>query len=580
MLSQIKVKHFAIIDELEMNFENGLNVISGETGSGKSVLLKALALMMGEKSHADSIKTGETQASVEAEFNIKSRNDIKKSLIQSGFTDTTELKDVEPTMIIRRVFTTDGKNRVYINGHMSTLQQLKEIVSPLIEVTGHPSPLIEITGQHENRNLQSKIYHLEMLDHYLGLSAIRQDVGIKFHELSHLTERLAQLRADIKTRTQRLDFLTFQRDEIKTLNLIPNEDEILINDIRRARESTKYYEFIENAEASLYSDEDSCLVRLHRVVQKGQELAVNDLKLAEMLKPMIDARAVIEASTFELRDYARNLHVDPDELDAKETRLSQIRKLQKKFGPSVDNILSQLVVIEAEIATLDNFEIEIDSIEKKTTQLNKTLRELAEKLHASRMKGVNTLIQSVNSELEELNMKGVQFSVAISLLENIGPSGITDLEFTIQNSKKDVPRALGKFASGGELSRILLSLKRVVGHNELPRTYIFDEVDAGVSGVTAEKVGRKLKAISKGQQVISVTHLPQVAAFADCHFSIFKTNKKSGPSMQVQVLNKEERIQEVARMLSGEKITAASIANAKDLIKCIKVPGPKMHINE
>jgi DNA repair protein RecN (Recombination protein N) len=292
-----------------------------------------------------------------------------------------------------------------------------------------------------------------------------------------------------------------------------------------------------------------------------------DPSLPSKLSNLEQAQSLIGETLFDLSQYLKTVDVDGSELESMETRLSDLRKIQKKFGPTVDDILKSLLEMEIEISQLQKSELTLESHKKEVEVLRKELTKLAEDLHSRRSKGVKLLVDSVNGELEELNMKGVMFQVRIEKLLELSSTGFSDVEFLSQTSPKDPARALSKFASGGELSRILLALKRVVGSSQYPRTYLFDEVDTGVSGPTAEKVGKKLKSIAKGQQVICVTHLPQVAAFGDSHFLIQKIQKKDHVQMEVLDLDFQERVGEIARLISGEKITKTSKAHAEELLK-------------
>jgi DNA repair protein RecN (Recombination protein N) len=560
MLTELKVANFAIIDRVDVFFKKGFNVLSGETGSGKSLLLKSLALLMGDKSTVDTIKTGCEQATVEGSFDVSDRDDIQKRIHELGI----DLQD--GTLVVRRILAKDGKNRVYINGSLSTLQQLREIVSPLVEITGHNIPLIEMTGQHENRNLQSKAYHLEMIDQYLGTTTLRNEVQSQFAQISDLRTELETLQENAKQKTQRLDFLVFQRDEIESLNLKVGEETELENQMLRLKSSEKLSEFVSSAEEALYSQEDSALVRIHRILSRGSDLALKDPTLQEKLEPLTTAKTLIEEVVYELRDYGQELQSNPEALQEIEERMSRLRRIQKKFGTSVEQILTELKKFNEEIASLEGSEVRIETLTAEIADTEKTLLKKASQLHEKRKRGAKTFEESVQKELEDLNMKGLLFSVSVKELPHLSASGISEVEFMVQPSKKDAPRALAKFASGGELSRVLLSLKRVVGTSDFPRTYLFDEVDAGVSGMTAEKVGKKLKSIAKGQQVICITHLPQVAAFADSHHLINKVQSAKGVRTEVLELNKEDQVKEIARMLSGEKITKASMDHAKELL--------------
>ena len=565
MLMELKVSHFAIINHLELSFRPGLNILSGETGAGKSVVLKSLALLMGEKSESDTVRSGQEQATIEGLFDLEQRPDVRQRLNELGV--LTE----EDTLVVRRVINAAGKSKVYLNGQLSALSSLREAVTPLIAVTGRDAvgdsaPLIEMTGQHDNRDLQSRAYHLDLLDHYCGAMKLRHNYATKFSRLHELNSEIVRLENDSRTRTQRLDFLVYQRDEISALNLMAGEDETLEAQVSRLRYSTRLVDFVGEAQASLYGNEDAVTVRLHHLLTRAIELKTADSTLVERLAPLQQAKTLVEDLVYELREYSRSLLADPEELNRSEERLSQIRRLQKKFGGGVSEILAQLSEIDNEISRLESADTNLAALMEEKTSLSKELRKLADNLHVRRGNGAVLLSQSVNDELSDLNMKGVKFGVKITALEELHPTGASEVEFTIQASKKDEPRPLAKFASGGELSRILLALKRTVGHSDLPRTYLFDEVDTGVSGQTAEKVGRKLKAIAAGQQVICVTHLPQVAAFADFHYVIEKGTGRGGVEMSINQLNKTERVREIARLISGEKITSTSLEHARQLL--------------
>ncbi len=560
MLIELKVKNFAIIENLSLNFGSGLNVLSGETGAGKSVLLKSLSLMMGEKAEADVVRSGVESAVIEGYFDLTERPDVLEQLEELGLDVTDE------TLVVRRIIATGGKGKVYLNGALSPLSSLRSIVAPLITLTGRTTPLIEMTGQHDNRHLQSKTYHLEVLDQYAGTWTLRVDFEKQFEKLKAVIAEISRLEDANRSREQRLDFLRFQRDEIEALGLQPGEDEEIETKVSRMRNSTRLIEFVSQSVESLYSNDDAVMVALHQVLQRAGELTSVDPVLAQKLAPLHEAKTLLEDAIFELRDYGKNLDADPEELNQLEERLNSLRKLQKKFGKGVDEILKAHKEITEEIESLEKFDESMRGLNEERGKIQKSLKKLANELHERRKNGAHLLEKGVNDELLDLNMKGVGFSVQVNLAAELSMTGISDVEFMIQASKKDEPRPLAKVASGGELSRILLSLKRVVGSSDRPRTYLFDEVDTGVSGQTAEKVGRKLKTISKGQQLICVTHLPQVASFADQHFLIEKAPQKGGMRMTVTQLNKDERVKEIARLISGETISKTSLEHARQLL--------------
>ena len=560
MLLELKVSNFAIIENLHIVFKDGLNILSGETGAGKSVLLKSLSLLMGGKGSSDTIRTGSNQATIEGSFDISKRHDILAALKDMG------IDADEDILIVRRVLSTGDKSKVYLNGSLSTLNSLRDIVAPLVELAGHSAPLIEMTGQHENRNLMSKAYHLDLLDQYAGTWDKRLLFTEKYNRYHGIFEEIKKLESDAKQKAQRLDFLIYQRDEIANLDLSPGEDIELETEVKKLKNANRIGSFVDQAESALYTDDDSAISRLKMVMKKGLELASVDPQIGAKLDLLTQAQALIDESVFELRNYANKIDADPQRLEETEGRLSDLRKLQKKYGASVNDILKALMEMEIEISNLQNSDVKIESLRKEAAVLFKELETLGQDLHKRRVKGSELLANSVNAELLDLNMKGVTFHVQIDKMSDLSATGISDVEFLSQTSAKDVKRPLAKFASGGELSRILLSLKRVVGSSNQPRTYLFDEVDTGVSGETAEKVGRKLKTIAKGQQVICVTHLPQVAAFGDTHFFIQKSPQKDSVAMLVSELKQKDRVQEIARLISGEKISKTSVAHAEQLL--------------
>jgi DNA repair protein RecN (Recombination protein N) len=560
VLIELKVKNFAIIENLSLTFKPGLNILSGETGAGKSILLKSLSLMMGEKADVDTIRAGVDSAIIEGYFDLSDRPDVVASMEDMG------LECPDETLVVRRIISAQGKGKVYLNGALSPLTSLRAVVAPLITLTGRQTPLIEMTGQHDNRHLQSKAYHLEILDLFAGTWKLRAEFEKGFDRLSEIRDEMKRLEEAARSREQRLDFLTYQRDEITALNLKPGEEAELEAQVARMRHSTRLIDFAAESVDSLYASDTAALVVLHHVLQRAGELSTLDPSLTDKLKPLQEAKALLEDATFELREYGRQLEADPQQLAEMEERLSSLRKLQKKFGRGVDDILRSLAEINVEIETLEMSDETLKILALEQTTLTKTLTAQAKDLHKRRVAGGELLEKGVNDELSDLNMKGVTFGVQAGQLEQFNSSGLSDIEFMIQSSKKDEPKPIAKIASGGELSRILLALKRIVGSSDRPRTYLFDEVDTGVSGQTAEKVGKKLKAISKGQQLICVTHLPQVACFADQHFLIDKSAVRGHTKMSVVELGKDERVREIARLISGEKITHTSLEHARELL--------------
>lgn len=566
MLQELRVSNFAIIENVQLIFQPGLNILSGETGAGKSILLKSLGLLMGDKAEGSAVRSGNEFAVIEGSFDLESRPDIRLKLEAMGIECT------DSTMVVRRIVGGGQKARVYINGALSTLSALRDLVSPLVEVTGQAVPLIELTGQHDNRHLLSKSFHLELLDQYAGTTAIRLEHQRLYHRLREIQDEIQMIQTEERNRALRLDFLVYSRDEIRALELQPGDEVVIEQDARRMKHSKRLLEFASNSQDVLDGDEDSITSRLQTLLSRASELKQHDAELAEKLTPLEQARATIVDVAYELRDYANSLDADPDRLEEVESRLSRLRQLQKKYGATAAEILDSLKTTEEEIRELEASDERLSQLETEARAFEEKLKSLSQDLHKKRAAAAQLFAEEVNAELLDLNMKGVTFLISVEALAETSASGMSDVEFQTKSSKLDAPRALAKAASGGELSRILLSIKQVVGSSDslLPRTYLFDEVDTGVSGETADKVGRKLRAIARGQQVICVTHLPQVAAHGDSHYFIHKQVSEGRPegnvAMSVERLSADKRVREIARLISGEKLSATSLAHAQQLL--------------
>jgi DNA repair protein RecN (Recombination protein N) len=559
MLVDLKVTNFAVIDNIQIEFASGFNILSGETGAGKSILMKSLGLLMGAKSSPDMIRSDADTAIVEGSFDVSKREDIQEKLKEFG------IESEDGLLIVRRLISAGGKSRVYINGSLAPLQNLQELVAPLIEFTSNSVPLIEMTGQHENKNLMSKAYHLVTLDRFGGSYQKRREYSEKFSRLAVIRNQIFETENSERVRSQRLDFLCYQRDEIKCFQLRDNEETEIEIEYGKLKNSSQIQSWAQQCEASLYSDDDSALVRIHKVLQKSQEIQVFDPSMAATLEPLKQAKTLLDDFVFSARTYLDDLDADPERLDNLEKRRSDLKGLVKKYGPTVAEVFSNLEKMESEILSLSNSEETLKRLRVEEKNLQSELETLAKDLHKKRIQAAKLLAGQVNKELLSLNMKGMTFEITVEKLEELNLSGHSEVEYLI-SSPKDKARPIGKTASGGELSRILLSLKSVIGQSDFPRTCLFDEVDAGVSGPTAEMVGKKLKAIAKGQQVICVTHLPQVAAHGDNHYLIQKKSASKGFQTEVLSLKKEDRVREIARLISGEKITQTSLAHAKQLL--------------
>jgi DNA repair protein RecN (Recombination protein N) len=556
MLTELKVSHFAIIDHIHIHFNQGLNILSGETGAGKSILIKSLALLMGAKSSSQDIRSQRDQAIIEGAFDLSLRTDIQERLLSMGI----ELEDDQ--LIVRRVIHKNGKSKTYLNGHLSSLTDLRQIVFPLVTLTNPTdAPLIEMTGQHESKDLVSSRYQMDLLDQFADSLGLRSQVATEVKEIQEMMEQKNTLESLSKEREQQIDFLRYQIEEIESLDLEPNEDEVLTQKIKDIKQSDKWEKWRQISLEQIAEADSSILALLKNIMIQSPEHSA----LAPINAQLAEAYAQLEDVAYQLQSISNDSD-DQESLESLEERLSRIRKLQKKFGENTAQILQALEDMKTKYNQLTHLSQSLEQIDQKISQQTTRAKKIAAELHKKRVAAAVNLAKEVNKHLLDLNMKGLKFLIDVDSSKELMSTGMDRITFKTQNGPQDQARDLSKAASGGELSRILLSIKQVIGANHLPRTFLFDEVDTGVSGPTAEKVGAKLKNLAQQQQVICVTHLPQVASFADYHYFIEKTDKKDRVEMIVRALNKDQRVQEIARLISGEKKTKASLIHAKELI--------------
>lgn len=557
MLSELIVSQFAIIDHIHIQFEKGLNILSGETGAGKSILIKSLALLMGAKSSQQDIRSNEDMATIQGAFDLSDRQDISDKLKSMG------IDPIDDELIVRRLLYRSGKSKVYLNGQLSTVADLRDIVFPLVTISNPTdAPLIEITGQHENKDLMSARYQMDVLDQFCGNLDLRLQIESIFAELRETEKKIQELQSQSQFREQQLDFLDFQIKEIQSLDLEENEDEVLKEKIKGIKQQGQWHKWIQQTDESLQTSDHSLLGQLKTIMLQTPDHP----SLKEIRGLFEQTYAQLEEASYQLQRLANKEFDSEQSLEELEDRLSRIRKLQKKFGANVSDILASLAQLKADHFSLVHLSESIGHLQSDQKRLHSQMLKLCGQLSLKRKAGSVQLAEEVNRELRDLNMKGLDFLVEVEALTEPHSTGMDRVVFRTKTGKRDEARDLAKTASGGELSRILLSLKQVIGANQFPRTFLFDEVDTGVSGPTAEKVGAKLQNLAQYQQVICVTHLPQVACFGDHHYYIEKEPNKDSVEMSVKLLNKNDRVSEIARLISGETLTKTSIAHAKQLL--------------
>ena len=563
MLKELSIRNFAIIDDLQVSFSDGLTILSGETGAGKSIILNAVNLLLGSRASAELVRSGAETAELEALFDIPSQGSIADLMSASGY---------EPAegLLIRRLISRAGGNRVYINGRLATIQLLNTVTENLAS----------ISGQHAHQSLLKEEYHLLILDQFGGLMPLRQDMYEHFHQLLPLIDELEKLKHLRERQTEHLELLHFQKKEISDAGIIPGEDVELERERRRLKNADMLYQIVHGSIEELYGAPGSVMERIAEVKKHLEKAGGIDSQLKSGADSLTESAYRIEDLIVELRSYLNLIQIDEPRLEAVEERLNELNKIKRKYGGSLDAVQSQLAAIEQEVAQADNISEKINDLKNLIADLHDRCKALALKLSNSRMKTAGSFAEKIIAALASLKMSQTTFRVNLhTTAENentarylrieghaLTETGIDRASFMIAPNPGEDLKPLATIASGGELSRVVLALKAILAQTDSVGTVIFDEVDAGIGGGTAEVVGRELSNLAKYHQVICITHLAQIAKFGQHHFSISKQVVDGRTRTTIQPLSENERPREIARMLGGEVITAATLQHARELL--------------
>ena len=562
MLKELNIKNLAIIDQLKVEFGPGLNVLTGETGAGKSIVVDALNLALGERASTELIRSGCEEAVVEAAFGLNGLGSaaVTALLAEQGI-ETGPGED----LIIRRVISSIGKNKVYINGSLATL-------STLAAAGEH---LADIHGQHEHQSLLSLERQMDMLDSFGGHGKERDAIALAYAKLHELRRELAALETGEREKAQREDLLRHQVNEIEAARLAEGEDEKLADEQKILANSEKLSNLAHAADEALYSSEGAALSAIKRAVTSVREIAAIDNRLAPLLELLESGQAQIDEAARELSSYAERVEFDPKRLEEIGDRLDLLRKLKKKYGASITEIIAFGQKAAEDLKKIERSGEEMERLRKEITEARTALTKAARELTKKRTAAAADLEKKVESGLGHLGMKKTWFVVRIvqdpgdDTTDGLkaGPRGADRIEFLISPNPGEEPRPLAKIASGGELSRIMLALKTILAAGDNIPTLVFDEVDAGIGGAVAEEVGKKLKKVAGGRQVFCITHLPQIASLASRHYGVLKTVMKERTLTEARLLEDRERVDEIARMLGGKTITEATLTHAAEMIE-------------
>jgi DNA repair protein RecN (Recombination protein N) len=561
MLLCLRVKNFAIIDELEVELGSGMNVLTGETGAGKSILVSALSLVLGAKTRPEVVRSGAESAEVEALFDVQDDPELQARLSEAGVEAGDEL-------VLRRVIQKNGRSRAYVNGRLASAAELSALAAGLAD----------ISSQHEHHTLVDPRCHLRYLDAFGQLETLVAQVAEAHSSYAAANDALAELEAQLRDRGQREDLLRFQLAEIDAVAPDPGEEDKLRVERERQRHGQRLQSVSGEAEDTLYARDGSVCEELAGLIRNLEQVATLDPALAGPLEQLQAAHVQLEDAARELGGYARAVSIDAERLAELEERLESLGKLKRKYGGTLEAVLEHRGRVATELAALDDSEARHAQLEAARDSAASAAESLATKLSQKRKKVAGKLAERVSEELASLSMGDAKVEVEVEPAEpgsgglsvggaRLTATGIDRVEFLIATNRGEQPQPLQRVASGGELSRAMLAIKRTLAGLGPGGLYVFDEVDAGVGGAVAEVIGRKIREVSRHHQVVCITHLAQIAVFANQHFRVRKEVVEDRTLSRIVPLSASEKKEEIARMLGGVEITDKTRAAAGEMLR-------------
>ena len=564
MLEELSIRNFAIIDDLRITFQDGLTVLSGETGAGKSIIISAVNLLLGSRASGRLIRSGADSAELEAQFRIPPEGAVASLLASSDCA-------AGDTLVVRRLISRNERHRVYLNGRLSTMQALNAATENLAS----------ISGQHAHQRLLNEEQHLLILDQFGGLLAEREALADCFRALLPLIQELEILKARKERQAEHLQLLRFQQKEILDADVQPEEDDRLAQEQLRLRSAESLFRTAQESIDGLYATEGAVVERLVEIQKNLEKVSGLDADLEPAARRLAETCYQLEDVVDELRRYCDTISTDEQRLEAVEARLDFLRGLKRKYGGSLAAVAERRLAIERELAEIGDMDGRITEVREQIAAHHARLADLSRKLSQKRKKTARRLAEKVEKKLGSLNMAQTRFEVSLHPLAAdrrtdpfltvdgcaVGESGIDRACFMIAPNIGEELKPLAAIASGGELSRVVLALKAILAQSEAVATIIFDEVDAGIGGGVAEMVGQKLAALARYHQVICITHLPQIARFARHHFRISKHVAGGRTHTRIDPLDAEARVREIARMLGGATITPKTLDHAREMLQ-------------
>lgn len=554
MLTHLNIQNFTLVDRLDLDIKPGMTVITGETGAGKSIVLDALALTLGDRAEAERVRTGASRADITATFDTSAIPSAQEWLLNMDL----QQPDNPQECLLRRLINNEGKSKSYINGQPVTLQQLR--------ILGEM--LIDIHSQHEHQSLLIKDTHRRLIDECAGQTDLAKQVRLAFREWQSRLEHFIHLRDNAADVSARFQLLSYQFNELEQLGLQPGEQAKLEAEQRSLANAEEILHGSQQLAAFCGDDEQGLSVNLHRALHILRNLPEKSAALQTAEELLNSAQIQVEEAQHEIDRHIDSFNLDPARLTVVEGRLSAIYDLARKHRIQPEELPAFIEKLSAELEQLQGGDGKLDQLAQQVAQAEKAYRQLAEQLSAKRSKAGTSLAKQVNEQLKLLAMTNANFSVSLlPLTDKPGPNGLEDVEFLISTNPGQAPRPLAKIASGGELSRISLAIQVITAKTSATPTLVFDEVDVGIGGATGDVVGQLLRQLGERGQVICVTHLAQVASKGHQHLQVVKTaSKKSAESTLVELLG-ESKVEEIARMLGGLKITDQSLAHAREMLE-------------
>ncbi len=550
MLRELRIRNFAVIDEVRLEVEPGLTVLSGETGAGKSIVVEALSLLLGERASSDLVRQGEERALVEGSFDLASRPELIERCVDAGL----EVED--DWLIVRRELQRAGRNRVWVNGSAATAGLIREL----------GAALVDLHGQHEHQALLGRTAQRRILDAYAGADDLAQQVETSFRQLASLRAHIELVRRRAAEALERSDYLRFKAEEIAAANLQSGEEERLTAEARRLANSEELLTLASTLHESAYEGEGSLVDQLGALRKMLDDLASIDPETRSFAELYQAAVHALQELGRRLGDYRGTVEHDPDRLESVRARLDLIFRLKGKYGGSLEDVLAVGEAARAELDQLETSDAEVARLEQEAEATERDLDALAEELSGRRREAAARLREAVGRLLPELGMEGGRFEVRLTPLETTGPSGREDVEFLVTLNPGFEPGPLARIASGGEMSRLMLALKSALVEVDDVPSLVFDEIDAGVGGEVAHRVAELLARVARRHQVFVVTHLAQIAARADSHLQVHKSLGGERPATRVTALDGDDRVRELARMLGGDPASDVSRSHALELL--------------